>query len=122
MNQNFRIDSDCIARIHAQLEHLVKIGLAPFSSGRSLSKEQLSVLIETAFWATLRFDEGRATRFSAAVASRSQFADVVAFSVPVPYDEVQIKKLAPAAPPGGCLVVDWSGDGFQIWGYGKSRT
>ncbi len=37
----------------------------------------------------------------------------------VPYDAAQIERLAPAAPPGGCLLVDGSLEELRIWGFGR---
>jgi hypothetical protein len=41
--------------------------------------------------------------------------------MPIAYDESQIAKLAPAVPQGGCLLVSPSGEGFNIWGFGRTR-
>jgi hypothetical protein len=120
MNRLFSPEDDSVGRIHAQIEHLATIG-GPFSSTQLLTREQLSLLIEAAFWASLRSDEGRTTRVSVAVAVPGTFHDVLALATPVVYDEAQIAKLAPAVPRGGCLVVSVSSDGWHIWGFGRSR-
>jgi hypothetical protein len=91
----------------------------PIRSVNLLSREQLSMLIDTAFWASLQFNEGRATRFCVCVADPADFNNAVAFATPVPYDVSQIEQLAPAAPLGGCLVVSGSGQGLDIWGFGR---
>lgn len=113
-----------VGRIHDQLAHLRKIKQAlPPSLGAEeiLTREQLSSLIDTAFWASLRFNEGRATCFCVGVVAPESSQGAVKFATPVPYDESQIAKLAPAMPSGGCLLVSASDEGLRIWGFGHSR-
>lgn len=124
MNQLFGPDDDAVGRIHDQLAHLVKIksGMpAAVGSVQPLTRKQISVLVDTAFWTSLRSNEGRTTRVCAAVVAPENFGDAVSFATPVAYDESQITKLAPAVPPGGCLVVCSSDNGLSIWGFGRSR-
>jgi hypothetical protein len=125
MKPLFDPGDDSIVQIHAQLAHLEKIkseeSSTALGSVQLLSREQISMLINTAFWASLQFNEGRPTRFCVSVADPEDFHDAVAFAVPVPYGESQIARLSPAAPQGGCLVVSGSGDGLNIWGFGHSR-
>ena len=125
MNGLFSPDDDSIFRIHDQLTHLMKIKSEvpsfAFGSVQLLTREQISGLIDTAFWASLQFNEGRTTRVCVSVAAPEDFHDALPFATPVPYDESQIAKLAPAAPQGGCLVVSGSSDGLNIWGFGRSR-
>ena len=105
---SFEVRDDCIEKLHAQHAHLVKISPPPFGSGRLLTKAQLRELIVTTFWASLSYNEGRPTRFSVAVADQGKIADAIAFAQMVPYESAHIERLAPASPPGGCLVVDGS--------------
>jgi hypothetical protein len=125
MKALFKPVDDSIIQIHDQLAHLEKIkseeSSTALGSVQLLSREQISMLINTAFWASLQFDEGRPTRFCVSVADPEDFHDAVAFAVPVPYGASQIARLSPAAPQGGCLVVSESGDGLNIWGFGHSR-
>jgi len=122
MNRLFGPDDDSVSRIHAQLKHLVAIGLpAVFGSGQQLTQEQISQLLESTFWASLRADEGRATRTCVAVSPAMRFPDALAFHTPVVYGEGPIAKLAPAVPPGGCLLVSISDGRPEIWGIGRTR-
>jgi hypothetical protein len=122
MNRLFSPDDDSVGRIHDQLKHLANIGIPEvFRSGQLLTREQISLLLESVFWASLRADEGRTTRACVTVASHANFHDVLAFATPVVYEESQIAKLAPAVPRSGCLVVSVSTDGLHIWGFGRSR-
>jgi hypothetical protein len=71
---------------------------ATLESAHLLTRQQLSVLIETAFWASLRSNEGRTTRVCVAVAVPGSFHDVVASAAPVAYDESEVATLAPVVP------------------------
>lgn len=122
MNRLFGPDDESVGRICDQLEHLVAIGLPTvFSSGHQLTREQISQLLESAFWASLRVDEGRPTRTCVAISPATSFPDALAFHTPLVYGEGPIAKLAPAVPPGGCLLVSISDGGPKIWGIGRSR-
>lgn len=123
MNRLFRPEDDLVGSIHDQLAHLAKIkNELPPALGRvePLTQEQISVLVETAFWTSLRSNEGRTTRVSLAVAAPENFRDSIAFGEPVA-EESQIVKLAPAVPPGGCLLVSASEHGLSIWGFGRRQ-
>jgi hypothetical protein len=87
-----------------------------------LTREQILAFIETAFRASLRLNEGRVTRFCAVAAAPKEFVSPVVFEAPVPYDEPQIAKLAPAVPEGGCIGVSIQGDELQMWGFACSRV
>jgi len=97
----FSPEDDTVGRIHDQLAHLEKIKstLPPnLDNVQLLTREQISRLIQAAFWASLRSNEGRTTVFCASVAARESFNDAVVFLSPAVYDEEQIAKLAPAVP------------------------
>jgi len=121
-NQLFIPDGTFVGRIHDQLLHLANIGKPAFASTQPLSREQLSVLIETAFWASLLSNEGRTTRVCLAVAAPDICRDAMAFATPISCDESQIAKLAPAVPPGGCLAVSGTSEALMIWGFGRSQS
>jgi hypothetical protein len=117
MNRLFHPDDSSISQIYNQLAHLRAVkGL---SGSSPLTPQQLSPLIETAFWASLEFNETRPTRVCLSVAASGSFADAARFQSPVPYHETQIARLAPAVPQGGCLLVS---EGLEIWGFGRDRT
>ncbi len=124
MNQLFKPEDDAVGRIYDQLTHLAKINSAMppvVGSVETLTREQISVLVEEAFWSSLRCNEGRRTRVWVTVVTPENFHDAAAFATTVPYDEAQIVKLAAAASRDGCLVVCGSVDGLRIWGLGRSR-
>jgi hypothetical protein len=123
MSAIVQADDDSIIQIHRQLEYSREISLPVFCSQQTVSAEQLSLLIDTAFWASLRFNEGRTTRVFILVAAPGSLSTAAAFTTPVPYDESQIVKLAPAVKTGGCLLVSALGDGsLCIWGLWNSRN
>lgn len=121
MTRLFDPGDDCIGQIHDQLAHLneIKRGMPPaLGSVQLLTREQLSVLIGTAFWASLRTYEGQPIRVSLAVGAPEHFQNAHVFKTDVSYDESQIVKLAPAVPNAGCLIVSPSmTDGFHICGF-----
>jgi hypothetical protein len=120
-NRLFTPEGAFVGRIHDQLAYSASIKNPAFPSVQLLSREQLSVLIETAFWASLRSNEGRSTRVSLAVVAPDNYRDALEFAAPISYDESQIAKLAPAVPPGGWLAVSGASDALKIWGFGRSR-
>jgi hypothetical protein len=102
MNCLFSPDDELVRRIHDQLAHLAMINREMPHATRSvqlLTPEQLSQFIESAFWASLRPNEGRATRVCITIGTPEKFQDAISFATPLPCDEAQIVKLAPAAPP-----------------------
>lgn len=124
MSRLFPPEDPVIGSIHDQLVHLreiIKALPSPLGAVVTLTREQLSLLIDSAFWASLRFNEGRVTSFSVSVVAPENSQGAVQFATPVPYNESQIAKLAPAIPNGGCLHVAASDDGLHIWGLGHSR-
>jgi len=124
MNRLLGPEDEFVGRIHDRLARLLqlKIQMPPhIVSAKLPTREELSTLIERAFWASLKSNEGRQTRVCVMVAPPENFRDAVAFAKPVPYDESQIARLAPAVPSGGCLVVSGSCEELSIWGIGRSR-
>jgi hypothetical protein len=120
MTRLFGPDDESIVQIHEQLAHLATIMTAPFGPVQVLSREQLSALVSTVFWASMRSNEGRTTRVRVTVAAPEDFQGAITFAEPVAYEESQIAKLAPAVPGGGCLIVSASGEGFNIRGFGRA--
>lgn len=62
------------------------------------TQEQLTTLVETAFWASLRREEGRTLRFTLAYNQRpSSHLFSLVLSEPVPFDTAHLVKIAPAS-------------------------
>jgi hypothetical protein len=122
----FGPEDECIVRIHEAIEHLRDIDPRRQALGvdpdRSLTAARIAELVEVAFWAGMRVDEGRATRVRIAVADPSVLAQATSFVDPPVYDEPAIAKLAPAVPTRGCVAVAALGapGRFRLWGF--SRT
>lgn len=112
MTSLFRPDDDVLVRIRAELEARACV---------PLTADQLALLVETAFWASLEVNEGRPTRVRIALIAVDHDIDGVVFSAPVPYDAQQIAKLGPAAPQDGCLLVTVLAGALWIWGLGRQR-
>jgi hypothetical protein len=117
----FPPDRHCVVQIHAQIERLVKSSIRYSKFDHGLTQEQLSTLIEEAFWASLRSNEGRPTRVRLAVATPEQFPGATAFASPLRYEETEIVKLAQAVPLDGCLGVALANGSLQIWGFAGWR-
>ena len=98
-----------------------KMSRPAFKQPPVISAEQLSALIETAFWASLRSNEGRSTRFSLTVADATLVEVSRPFKNSIPYEEFEIARVAPALPPGGSFGLWLSGDNFSIWGFFDRR-
>jgi hypothetical protein len=122
MNRLFPPEDDSVGSIHDQLVHLTEIRAEmPLSlgAGQILTRDRLANLIEAAYWASLRANEGRTIRVCVAFATKQEFQDAVALLTPVAYDESQIVKLAPAVPRDGFLAVSAINADLQIWGFGR---
>jgi transcriptional regulator with XRE-family HTH domain len=118
-----RVNDDAIAQIHAQLGHLAKIGLEIrqlVDGWETPTREQLRNLIEVAFWASLRTNEGRPTRVHVTIAARTMIPDAVPLATPVEYDEIQVAKLAHVVPAGGCLALSAFEGTLKVWGLARS--
>jgi len=81
--------------------------------------EQLAALVQTAFWASLEREEGRALHFKVGfVRPGAGDERAIAFDSPRPYDVRELTKLAPAvgATEGALLVAPFEGGELKIWG------
>jgi hypothetical protein len=121
MNRLYPSDSESIGRLHDELERLRSSMPLIFRSVQALTRGQLAVLVESAFWATLEFNEGRTSRFCLTVVGPEGFRGATAFRTPIPFDATQIARLSHAVPEGGCLLVTGENEGLRIWGVGRSR-
>ncbi len=112
----FGVDDEALARVQAQHMHLYTLGISQ-TAGRPLTVDQFRTLIETAFWASLKLDEGRPTRARIAVISKGVTTSATyALQHPLAYSEEAIAKLAPAVPAHGFMVAAVSDHGIAITG------
>jgi hypothetical protein len=124
MNPLFPAGSELIRQMHDQLVRLREMNTFTTPAlDKPLSKEQLSTLIETGFWASLRTYEGRPTQASLAIGIPNRFQDANILEKDVPYDAPHIAKLAPAALTSGSIIVSPSSTGeFRIRGLAAAQS
>ncbi|WP_212005005.1 putative sensor domain DACNV-containing protein [Chitinophaga sp. HK235] len=74
-------------------------------------------IIDVAFWASLRREEGNATRMSLAFVDPAQAGKPLLFEQPLPLNPQVLTKLAPGVERAGVHVGIWhDGDELYIWG------
>ncbi len=96
------------------------------ASARSRGQEGLSdapaadsieTIIEAAFWASLRREEGKTPRISLALVAPDRALHPLRFEQPIQLDPAMLAKLAPAVERPGIHLGVWNGgDSFQVWG------
>lgn len=81
--------------------------------------EELALLVEAAFWASLEREEGRPLHFTLNFMMPEPSGDrLITFSEPLPYDVRGLTKLAPAVgtTKAALLVGAFGKEGLKIWG------
>lgn len=79
--------------------------------------DAMAAIIETAFWASLRREEGYVPRISLAFVSPEQAAQPLRFARPLPLDAAALTRVAPAVAPAGIhLGVCRDAGGLSVWG------
>src|SRR5205807_10017211 len=102
MNRLFTPQQETFVTIDKEFRYLAAMpGVAVRSA--TVTAEQIAMVIEKAFWASLRSNEGRAVRFSATIATPGDFPGAAGFAEAGRYDEEPVAKIAPALPHGGWL-------------------
>jgi len=102
------VDDEAVVRIYENLKSFVNAfrqGRMPRGGSGSISLSELVAFLEPSFWASLRSNEGRPTRFCATPVTPDVAVDAIAFKNAIPFNEVELAKIAPAMPPSGCLAV-----------------
>jgi hypothetical protein len=117
--QVFPPDAPCIASIREQLAHVrnIRAGKQFVASGEIATSQQLSVLLESVFWASLRANEGRPTRARLALIEPERSNASIIFADPADCGEATIAKLSPALPQECYLGIGSSGATTRIWGF-----
>ena len=88
-------------------------------SGQAPSSRQLSVLLNTAFWATLRPEEGRYARVALALTKSSSYSHRAVFKKPIELSVETLVKLSPLlCEESSCLGVQSVGRDARLecWG------
>lgn len=80
-------------------------------------REHIELMIDVAFWASLRREEGMPTRISMAFVHPSQAGKPLLFEYRIPLTPKALTKLAPGVERAGVHVGIWyDDDGLYIWG------
>ncbi len=84
-----------------------------------VSASQLRSFIETAFWASLKHEEGRFHEFSLALLPKEAPISPFIFERPEVLNEHRVAKLAPALDPLVNSICAWPGKGgrLYLWGF-----
>jgi len=78
-------------------------------------------IIDAAFWASLRKEEGRAPTISLAYLPRESAGTALYVERPLPLDPATLTKLAPAVERPGIHLGIWpNGNGLAVWGATRS--
>jgi hypothetical protein len=106
-------------RVHARfarhLEEARGTGRDTFASLPDV--DAIEAMIEAAFWASLRREEGYTPLISLAFVEPEQASHPIRFAHPLPLDAARLTRVAPAVAPAGIhLGVARSGDGLGVWG------
>jgi len=79
--------------------------------------DAIAAIIETAFWASLRREEGYVPRISLAFCAPDEAAQPLRFEQPLPLEAGALTRVAPAVAPAGIhLAVSRGADGLSVWG------
>jgi hypothetical protein len=111
------------AAIHARLaEHRRQAELDGESHlGWLPDPGSLARVIDAAFWASLRREEGVAPKISLAFLTPSETADPLVLDRPLPLDPATLTRVAPAVErPGIHLGVADTGAGLLVWGVARA--
>jgi hypothetical protein len=105
-------------RIHRHLAtHSVPAQFSAEHAGTLPDSATLAALIDSAFWTSLRREEGYIPRISLAFVAPGQVADAVAFANSLSLQPKDLTKLAPAVERAGLHLGVWPRqDELRVWG------
>ncbi|HYP05432.1 MAG TPA: hypothetical protein VER03_04285, partial [Bryobacteraceae bacterium] len=94
----------------AHLEDASIVGVLP-------NVDTIAAMIDAAFWASLRREEGFSPKISLAFVDPRQLPMPIRFDRPIPVQAQPLVKLAPAVERPGIHLGVWRGpDGLHVWG------
>ena len=81
----------------------------------------IEAIVDAAFWAGLRQEEGRSPRISLAYLPHSLAGAPLTFAEPIPLDPAALARLAPAVEQPGMHLGVWrQGDELVVWGAART--
>ncbi|MDX2190322.1 MAG: hypothetical protein SFY32_10690 [Bacteroidota bacterium] len=100
------------------LEHLTEAQRANADDLASIPKASvIESIIDIAFWASLRKEEGHSPKISLAYLTPSQSAQPMIFAQKIPLEPTLLAKIAPGFERAGIHLGVWNDDnGIYIWG------
>jgi hypothetical protein len=109
--------------IHAHLRHHLQLAAERHERNLSSlpSEETLAAMVDVAFWASLRREEGYLPRISLAAVTPGETPHPLHFDRPLPLDAAVLTRVAPAVErPGVHLAVaDYDGQ-LVVWGIART--
>ena len=111
-------------RIHRHLtNHSMAAQLSPEQIAGLPDLASLAVLIDAAFWTSLRREEGYIPRISLAFVGPGQVNDAVAFATTLSLEPKDLTKLAAAVERAGLHLGVWPDhDNLRVWGITRNFT
>ena len=83
--------------------------------------EVVEAIINAAFWASLRREEGYAPKISLAFVAPGQTADPLMFERPLPIEPAVLTRIAPAVERAGIHLGVWQDPAGELWVWGAAR-
>lgn len=83
--------------------------------------EVIEAVINAAFWASLRREEGYSPKVSLAFAAPEQTADPLMFERPLPVEPAVLTRIAPAVERAGIHLGVWQDSNGELWVWGAAR-
>jgi hypothetical protein len=120
MRQIFREDATIVAQVSTYFERL-HAGVRPREGKRNGAepppRDAVARMLNAAFWASLRREEGWPTRLSLAYFAQSAVEDAFAFERPLTLGPKSLSKVAPAVERPGIHLGVWDVRGdLTVWG------
>src|SRR5882724_7030328 len=79
--------------------------------------QAIEAIIDVAFWASLRREEGYVPKISLALVPPELVSQPILFGTPLPLASTPLTKVAPAVERPGIHLGVWRfGDGLRVWG------
>jgi hypothetical protein len=103
--------------VHGHFARFLASAGAQDGSPESPAPQAIETIIDAAFWASLRREEGRAPLISMAFLPPERAKHSLLFAGPLPLRPAVLSKVAPAVERPGIHLGVWrTGDDFYVWG------